>query len=1042
MGFMPSRIEYLCNTVDKRWAYMKLVTDDLYTSSLFYNQLNSLAGFPLRAVLLADGLIFNGEVNDWIDFSTYTEADYPGVSKYKAMLYDFMDVTSTSIEFQSDIKLVSDVSKNVTGAAKVKADNLIKKLNECQTIEQEKTLIHSAEAMDVWLTLAEDKDSAGNFVKDGKGNIKLIYELDEASGFGQFAKAMGYATETLSIVNMGITDALDLLTLDSKLAIFVQYRSFLQDVVSHTGKIPFQLRWAASQILDELNEGYYDKIESIVFEILEKGKLDSTVFKMIVGETTAASISSWLGVIGIESFFINQIADIGSMVKDEACVEGYAALATAFTKNLEKAKQDFLLDKTEENAWNFYYNYNILYRLRYKGEQASLKMHNIKGFIQHFNDLGYSEKQIEIKETLKMLEECKFTLCSAVQIPESLQYVSKAVIQCPVDVSVFAEDGTLIEQLKDGEKKDVTNEYGRFAVVYNHCTEDYAKIICLNTEQNVTIQLTGIDDGLVNMKYEQSSNAGKIYEFSNVPITKGDIFQTSVKQIVNEQKYDIDVTGNGVLDDTGSFEVKTDTYIPVESVKLSNDELSLSIGETAIVDVSIQPDNATIKDLSWVSADSSIATVSDGKITALSEGTVKIYCSPLDATEKRAICNLKVVNRKEPETENKKIEKISLVNVSATLNDTDNATLQLKAIIYPENILNNKLKWSSDNESVAKVDSEGLVTALSVGQATITVASIDDRDIFASCVITVKKSDNITPPDDGNDIGDNTGGNDSNNGNGGDNNSTDDNTSGGGITGGNTSGGGSSGGGASGGGTAGGNTSGGGSSGGDTTGGNASGNGSSGGNASSGGTGSNSSGGNSSGNDTDNSNGNQSGDNDKPDDSMQIKLLYYIIEFNANAGTKLSRKTMTLLNDDNLGILPKVQREEYIFNGWYTQKSGGTKVSSSTILNAGTTLFAQWIKVNKPSKVKAISLKSKKAGQLAVSFKKITGAKGYEIAYSTNKKFPSSSTKKIVSASLKKTLKKLKSGRKYYIRSRAYKVDSTGKKVYGAYSKAKSMKIK
>lgn len=41
---------------------------------------------------------------------------------------------------------------------------------------------------------------------------------------------------------------------------------------------------------------------------------------------------------------------------------------------------------------------------------------------------------------------------------------------------------------------------------------------------------------------------------------------------------------------------------------------------------------------------------------------------------------------------------------------------------------------------------------------------------------------------------------------------------------------------------------------------------------------------------------------------MQVKLLYYIIEFNANGGTRLSRNTMTLLNDDNLGILPGIPK--------------------------------------------------------------------------------------------------------------------------------------
>lgn len=143
----------------------------------------------------------------------------------------------------------------------------------------------------------------------------------------------------------------------------------------------------------------------------------------------------------------------------------------------------------------------------------------------------------------------------------------------------------------------------------------------------------------------------------------------------------------------------------------------------------------------------------------------------------------------------------------------------------------------------------------------------------------------------------------------------------------------------------------------------------------------------------------------EPDNELTIKLLYYIVSFEPNGGTKLSRKTMTLLNDDNLGILPKVQRRNYSFSGWYTQKSGGQKVGESTVLNAGTTLYAHWAKIAKPAKSKVSALKSSKVGQIAVSLKKVTGIKGYEIYYSTNKKFTSSSTAKVTSMSTKKTLK-------------------------------------
>jgi hypothetical protein len=90
--------------------------------------------------------------------------------------------------------------------------------------------------------------------------------------------------------------------------------------------------------------------------------------------------------------------------------------------------------------------------------------------------------------------------------------------------------------------------------------------------------------------------------------------------------------------------------------------------------------------------------------------------------------------------------------------------------------------------------------------------------------------------------------------------------------------------------------------------------------------------------------------------------------------------------------------------------------------------------------VQSLSVKTAKSGKLSVSYKKVSGAKGYEIAYSTGKKFARSSTKKVLVLSNKKKLTKLKKGKTYYVKVRAYKTDSTGKKIYGAYSKVKKIK--
>lgn len=87
------------------------------------------------------------------------------------------------------------------------------------------------------------------------------------------------------------------------------------------------------------------------------------------------------------------------------------------------------------------------------------------------------------------------------------------------------------------------------------------------------------------------------------------------------------------------------------------------------------------------------------------------------------------------------------------------------------------------------------------------------------------------------------------------------------------------------------------------------------------------------------------------------------------------------------------------------------------------------------------SAKNSKKKQIIVKYKKVSGAKGYEISYSTNKKFKKSVIKKTTKKTTY-TIKKLKKGKTYYVRVRAYKIDSTGKKVYGKYSAVKKVKVK
>lgn len=98
-------------------------------------------------------------------------------------------------------------------------------------------------------------------------------------------------------------------------------------------------------------------------------------------------------------------------------------------------------------------------------------------------------------------------------------------------------------------------------------------------------------------------------------------------------------------------------------------------------------------------------------------------------------------------------------------------------------------------------------------------------------------------------------------------------------------------------------------------------------------------------------------------------------------------------------------------------------------------------KITKPKKAKIKKVKGYKKA-LEVRYAKVSGASGYQIQVATDKKFKKN--KKTVTAKKSKTkvkISKLKKKKKYYVRVRAYKSVS-GKKVYGAWSKVKTVKTK
>lgn len=153
-------------------------------------------------------------------------------------------------------------------------------------------------------------------------------------------------------------------------------------------------------------------------------------------------------------------------------------------------------------------------------------------------------------------------------------------------------------------------------------------------------------------------------------------------------------------------------------VKLNFTKITLEVGNTKLLKVS-----GTNQKVKWSSSNTKIAIVkTNGNVIAKKTGTAIITA---EVGNKKYKCT---VNVKEKIIKTKKIR---FNKTSFTLDKGD--TLQLNPTITPSNA-NEKIIWTSDNESVATVAQNGLVTAIGGGTTTITIKSGNCK---AACKITV-----------------------------------------------------------------------------------------------------------------------------------------------------------------------------------------------------------------------------------------------------------------------------------------------------------------
>ena len=174
--------------------------------------------------------------------------------------------------------------------------------------------------------------------------------------------------------------------------------------------------------------------------------------------------------------------------------------------------------------------------------------------------------------------------------------------------------------------------------------------------------------------------------------------------------------------------VLKDHETDVKTITLDKTNISLVIGSTEQLTATISPSNATNKTITWSTNNSSIATVENGLVRAVAVGSAIITATTSNGIT--ATCNVTVI------ATNVSVTSVSLNKTTSSIEIGNIETLT--ATISPSNATNKNVTWHSNSTSIATVSSTGDVTAISPGQATITVTT-EDGNHTASCIFTVTR---------------------------------------------------------------------------------------------------------------------------------------------------------------------------------------------------------------------------------------------------------------------------------------------------------------
>ena len=262
-------------------------------------------------------------------------------------------------------------------------------------------------------------------------------------------------------------------------------------------------------------------------------------------------------------------------------------------------------------------------------------------------------------------------------------------------------------------------------------------IIVLLILVGITINALSGENGILKRATQAKSKTGRANALEQINLAiitartegLGQVDKTVLRDEITKAGMTVKTDGDDlpweVVSDKYIFRINEDyTVEQISGIGLSKKELKLFNGQSETITATLT--EGVTGTITWESADKNIATVENGKITAVGTTGSTTITAKVEGTEYEATCKVSIVQ---------KVTSITAKNVTVGKNQT----AKIEVTTTPTGLVED-LTYASETPSIATVAEDGTVTGVATGSATITIKGKISTNVSTTCTVTVTKS--------------------------------------------------------------------------------------------------------------------------------------------------------------------------------------------------------------------------------------------------------------------------------------------------------------